>query len=443
MKHLTSIAIIAILLFAVPNAEARNNEKNRAEVLAKSRGFYKDIFMDGGISLTSRQTLPASNFLNVSMEFFASSSNDELTQTDTLLQSNIFCGSENDTNGWLLYPDGAPRFRMIYVNGGKAKKHAQSLGDEGRRRIQEFVKNGGSYLGTCAGAYIASKGSVSHKDNTAKIAKSYWKVWPGFVQSTQLLKSYTPLILEKRSPLLQYFDFGKDRKVEKVRHNGGCIAVEDNQTTFPDGSEVLARYQFNNTDKVHINKKAAIWAYKNNAQNGRVVLCGSHPEGVSEGERLELMSAMLLYAMEGNPAPQIKGILKEGEIREMNKRTEDKNPVYTRIGDRQYHHFQIEIPNGCKKATIHLDGYEDFKKFDLSLCAKYGDFAYLDSSLLKAEDKGCKKSLTIECPKSGTWFVSVFCNSSVRSITGVYGTTYIGDTSVLNGVPYKVWVEFE
>ena len=443
MRHLLTIAIIAFSLFASTNAKARSCEKNRADVLSKGRGFYKEIFMDGGISLTSRQTLPASKFLDVSIEFFASASNDELTQTDTLLQSNIFCGSEEDTNGWLLYPDGAPRFRAIYVNGGKAKKHAQSLGDEGRSRIQEFVKNGGSYLGTCAGAYIASKGSVSHKDNTAKVSTFYWTVWPGFVQNTQLRKSYTPLILEKRSPLLQYFDFGKDHKVEKVRHNGGCIAVEDSRTTFPLGSEVLARYQFSNTDEVHINKKAAIWAYKHNPQSGRVVLCGSHPEGVSEGERLELMSAMLLYAMDGNPAPQIKGTLKEGEIREMNKRTEDNNPAYTRIGDRQYHHFQIEVPRGCRKVTIHLDGYEDFKKFDLSLCSKYGEFAYLDNTLSKVDDKGCEKRLTIENPNSGTWFVSVFCNSTVRSITDTYGTTYIGDTSVLNGVPYKVWVEFE
>lgn len=60
-------------------------------------------------------------------------------------------GSPEDENGILLYPDGEPRFRMIYVNGGLATQHGRSLGEDGRQRIRDYVAAGGSYLGSCAG----------------------------------------------------------------------------------------------------------------------------------------------------------------------------------------------------------------------------------------------------------------------------------------------------
>ena len=160
MKRFIYIAILVGSLLSLSKAEAHRHEKARAEVLSRSKGFYKEVFMDGGVALTSRHFLPAARFLGVKMDYFASASTKKLTQKDTLLQMNIFCGNENDTNGWLLYPDGAPRFRMIYVNGGKSGSHARSLGEEGRARIQEYIRNGGSYVGTCAGAFIASTGAV-------------------------------------------------------------------------------------------------------------------------------------------------------------------------------------------------------------------------------------------------------------------------------------------
>ncbi len=88
-----------------------------------SQGYYKDIYMDGGIKLTSRQDLPAARRLDQSIEHFITGNDtpeSPLTLQDTIMQQKLFCGCETDLNGILLYPDGAPRFRMIYVNGGKA-----------------------------------------------------------------------------------------------------------------------------------------------------------------------------------------------------------------------------------------------------------------------------------------------------------------------------------
>lgn len=441
-KVVILLAIVVSGALLAPKAGARQREKARTEVLARSRGFYKDIFMDGGIGLTSRASLAASSFLGAPMEFFASAPKEQISAKDTLIQTNIFYGSEEDTNGWLLYPDGAPRFRVIYVNGGKANAHAKSLGKNGISRLQEYIAAGGSYVGTCAGAFFGSSGSINN-DGELRNTNSYPNLWPGYTHSTHLKKSKTTLRLEKRSPLAAYFDFGKSRCVPNVYHNGGCYAHVDAAHPLPKESEVLARYRFDNTDKVVIDNEIAIWAHKQSPTHGRVILCGSHPESITEGKRLELMSAMLLYAMEGNPAPQIKGTLTKGEVREMNKRTEENDPAHTRIGDKQYHHFRVDVPKQCKKLIIHLDGYEDVKRFDLTLCAKRGEPAFHDNTLSKNVAKSCKKTLTVENPKSGEWYVSVFCETTVSISTGKYGTQYRGKMAVLNGVPYKIWIEYE
>ena len=439
------IVVLAVALMGAFNpvsATARSKEKSRKEVLSRGRGYYKDIFMDGGVALTSRYYLPATRHLGLTIDYFASAKTEKLTQQDTLLQTKIFCGSEEDTNGWLLYPDGAPRYRVIYVNGGKSGSHARSLTERGRELLREYVANGGSYVGTCAGAYMATSGS--RRDNgSIRNANSYLALWPGYAKPTKLLKARPTLKIGKKSPLLRYFDFGGDKTVTEVYHNGGCSAYGDKDGNLPKGTEPLAYYKYEDTEKVKIDGRVSVWAYKPGEQSGRVVMCGSHPEGVAEGERLEFMSSMLLYAMDGNAKPQLKGELKAGEWREMNKRTEDESPKFTRIGDRQYHHFVIDVPRGCKRAVISLDGYEDAKKFDLTLCAKRGDFAFHDNTLHKNVARGCKKELVLERPKAGKWYVSVYCETAVTSLRGKYGSRYTGRVGVLNGVPYKISVKYE
>jgi len=49
-----------------------------------------------------------------------------------------------------------PNCRLLVMPGGRDRPYQASLGDEGARRIRQFVEQGGSYLGLCAGAYFAS-----------------------------------------------------------------------------------------------------------------------------------------------------------------------------------------------------------------------------------------------------------------------------------------------
>jgi hypothetical protein len=122
MKLKTSvISLFRVLLFSIP---VFCSYVNAVE------GYYKDLFMDGGVSLTSRESLPAADYLGLSMEYLATS--------DQLLQNSILLGNSDDTNGVLLYPDGQPRFRCIFMNGGSATYHGKSLGESGRERIRNF-----------------------------------------------------------------------------------------------------------------------------------------------------------------------------------------------------------------------------------------------------------------------------------------------------------------
>lgn len=428
-----------LLLFLLPSntLSARNQAKERDAVLAQNHGYYKELFMNGGIALTSRRTLPAADALGLKMEFYASATGEKISAVDTLTQQQIFCGYSEDSNGWLLYPDGAPRYRAIYVNGGHASTHAVSLTELGRKRIQEFVASGGSYVGTCAGAYFATAGSKRLGKDVIN-RKIYLHLWPGIMHSTHLNKSNTPLRIERKSPLLRYYDFGGDYVVDSVRHNGGGYALGEEVGALPEKTEVLARYVFKNNSKVQIDNKPAIWAYKGGENSGRAVLIGSHPEAIKRGERLELMSAALLYAMDGNAKPQVKGVLTPNQLREMCLKTEDNKPEYTRIGDRQYHHFEITVPEHCQRLVISLNGYKGEDNFDLTLCAKSKELAFAHNTPWRVETKGCNKELVIEKPKAGKWFISVYCATAVGSFVDEFGTTYTGRTDVLNGVPYSV-----
>ena len=443
MKKIFLIAALAaVVVLSNPlQVSADNRAKNRQEVLNRSRGYYKDVLMDSGVGLACRRTLPAASSLGLEMEYFETPPKKVMTEEDRIYQVNVILGTEEDTNGWLLYPDGAPRYRMVFVNGGSAKTHAKSFPKEGRDRFVEFVKNGGSYVGTCAGAYFGSAGGYSSLKHKSRNTEWFVGVWPGYAHSTNVTKTRLTLTIPKRSPLLKYYDFGGDNAVE-VYHNGGCFAYDGNAKPAPNGTESLATYRTHGTPKIDIYGRTDIWAYKANAKSGRVVLCGSHPEGAKKGERLELMSAMVLHAIDGNPIPQPKGVLKSGQVREMNKRTEDKAPEYTRIGDKQYHHFEVKVPRKCKQLKVKLAGYEGENGYDLTLCAKRGELAYKDNTSHKATSKGCDKEITIEKPKAGKWYVSVLCETTVETEVGKNGYSYVGNKGVLNGVPYKVSVEY-
>lgn len=428
-------------LFLVTSSFSYKQKKN-------SCGYYKDVFMDSGIHMIDRSDLPATRFLGLSMETFIAAPYypSELTIMDTIIQKELMCGNPWDDNGILLYPDGEPRFRMIYMNGGLATRHGNSLTQKGRDNIRKFIENGGSYVGSCAGMFLASNGVYEEGKEYAP-NKSYLSIWPGTTHHTELNDSYTSVKLSENSPLLKYYDFGGDLMIDSLRHSNGGYAYYGEGGIIPEGTEPLLRFVYDtvsiDSKTRHIHDQVCTWAYKKNEESGRVVITGSHPEGVTEGERLELMAAMMQYAMDGNGIEKIKGELVPGELREMKKSTADSDPLYTKIGDLQYHHFKVNVPANAKRLVISLKGYDKKDGFDLSLCAKAGEFAYHYNTDIKDVSQGCVKDLIIDVPQAGEWYISVRCENTVETRNGRYGTEYIKGREVLNGVPYSIKVELE
>jgi glutamine amidotransferase-like uncharacterized protein len=48
-------------------------------------------------------------------------------------------------------------YRVLIVPGGSSRTEATALGEDGRQAVRAFVSEGGTYVGICAGCYLASK----------------------------------------------------------------------------------------------------------------------------------------------------------------------------------------------------------------------------------------------------------------------------------------------
>ncbi len=408
---------------------------------ARTEGYYKDIFMDGGIGLNAYPDLPAADFLDLTLEQYSSSERTQLISIDTVLQTILMVGSPIDENGILLYPDGEPRFRMVYFNGGRALAHGRSLTEKGRQNIRDFVKNGGSYLGTCAGAFICAKGVA--RDTGYVVREDYLGIWPGWTVGTGLEQSFTGMLVEPGSPLLQYYDFGNDMKIDSVRHNGGDYAHMD--ADVPAGTEILLRFDGDTLKlKKSIHNTVSAWAWKENEKTGRVVAIGSHPERQVNGERLELMSALIRYALDGNGTTKLKAVLQNGQLREMTRTTGENDPAFTRVGDRQYHHFAVDVPEGVSEIKVELRAPEFWTdRFDMWLFADGQDFAFKSNARYKNVAHGSEKTLTVPVGKAGRYYISVFCATTVDTVQTPYGDQYCGRIDVLNGVPYTLKVSWD
>jgi hypothetical protein len=129
--------------------------------------------------------------------------------------------------------------------------------------------------------------------------------------------------------------------------------------------------------------------------------------------------------MDGNGNATVKGELVPGQVREMNKTTKDNDPAFTAVGDRQYHHFTVEIPAGTKRAEIVLKGYEGMDNFDLTLLADK------DAFQLRLHMKSADQDLVYE-------FYYLTSRKSYIRISGDGGETFTGGMYVLTSRVNKI-----
>ena len=387
-----------------------------------NQAFYKDLFLDAGIGLTYRKSLYAAKALGLTLEGITFPSDSDY-YVDAVIQNEIIAGNVIDNNGRLLYPDGEPRFKVLFVNGGSSTTHGKTIGEIGLDNMRRFVLNGGGYVGTCAGAFFVSNGYDSNANYPY-----YLNLWPALLNHTGISNEKTDMTVEDGSPLLDYYDFGGDMLIRDVRHNKGGYPAD-----LPVGTEVLAR--FSCPSFVSVDKKPCVWAYKSDNRIGRIVMESSHPEDISSGERLDLTAAMIRYAMDGCGAVRVKGYLENGRIRRMDKNTTDNLPAFTRIGDLQCHHFAVYIPENAKNVSIVLDSPGDIS-FRLMLCQD--TYAFDTTAMCKSFSYNGKAEMHFPCLDEGIWYIGVQCLTSVTSEEIEYGQVYCGRTDVLNGIPYSI-----
>ena len=377
-----------------------------------AEGFYKDLFMDGGVGLSGMKQLPAADYLNYTYEYFANNT--------VSYQTSIMIGNENDDNGVLLYPDGEPRFKVIFTNGGGPETHGESLGEEGRGRIRSFYYRGGSYTGACAGAYI-----------TTLDDDRYYKIWPGSMIEIGINMTTTGGEIPPDSPLLNYYDFGNDNYIDSIVHNNGGYA-----STLPPGTEVLLIHDKPGTG---LDDQVSCWAYKDNDTTGRIVVVSPHPENEFSGERLDFMAAIIQYAVDGFAPPSTKGPLANGEKRVMDKSTGDNDPVNTKIGDKQYHHFTIDLTGGAKDFKVTLDGDDAFA---MNLFVNKDTFAFASLADFADTSAGADKSISLDTAVPGIWYIGVECDTTVIAEKLTWGYEYSGLLEVLNGVEYTIQADW-
>jgi hypothetical protein len=350
------------------------------------QGYYKDLFVDGGTQLTGNSNSAASGVLGLSYDTMLTSSIS--TQNSTII------GSSSDSNGVLLYPDGAPRFRMVYVNGGSAGGHGRDLGTEGRSRFQDFFFNGGSYTGSCAGAYIATS-----------LLSSYFHLFPGRPTYDGSFSTTMTINFEDLAhPLVQKFmEWNGSRSATGVRFIGGPM-FWPKQSYIDIGTQYLGVVDAdNNNSQLEGSQFIVIW--KKDVNSGRMVIQIGHPEYDYNMSQRYLMASQFWYALEGQATqPKLKGKLSNDQPLSVS----GSNAV----GDKQYHRYTIDVPAGMSRLEIELYGLEH----DVDLFAHPSCPAHTNNAAFRSTNDGTdSEKIVVTNPAEGEWHISVRGFHDVRN----------------------------
>ena len=62
--------------------------------------------------------------------------------------------------------------KLIIIPGGRSLPYYYRLGDIGNQKIRAYVKNGGNYLGICAGAYYGASHTIFSKGEEIEVIKN-------------------------------------------------------------------------------------------------------------------------------------------------------------------------------------------------------------------------------------------------------------------------------
>ncbi len=165
-------------------------------------------------------------------------------------------------------------FNVVVFSGGSGSGQAEGLGEAGRNNVREFVRNGGGYMGVCAGAYLAcSNFKWSLGLLNASTVSSKWRRGKGFMDAE---------ITEAGHALL-----GDVKGTFKVRYANGPIIKPGDKPDLPAYTTItLFRSEIAENGSpvgVMVNSPAqALGTFG----KGRVFISSPHPENTPGLEHL-------------------------------------------------------------------------------------------------------------------------------------------------------------
>jgi hypothetical protein len=375
-----------------------------ADLWPRGVGLRADVFVDGGAELSKVSLAKSATLAGLTREVFFTSSGAKTRA--------VIGGNSQDTNGALLFPDGQPRFGTIYVNGGSAG-HAAVMGAAGRQAIETFYAHGGSYTGSCAGEFVASRRIPS--------------LWGGTVGNPGHTGRQTVTFTEDH-PIVDYLRAwnGGSNIVSSIPHYWGPRNSESYQ--HPEGTEFIGTITsglYRGTD--------FLVEYKRDDASGVTILSPSHPEYGRASSHTALMAAILRRAIDlSQTTPQVKGTLTLDEAVTMSGPGQ-------KVGDGQYHRFVIEVPAGLGELQLSLTGLVG----DADLFVQYAGPAHAGSYLEKSATAGnTDETITLANPPAGTYEVSVFGSHAISN--GVAYTLEVKAQVAINGaIVDAVFAELE
>lgn len=174
---------------------------------------------------------------------------------------------------------------VLIQPGGSGSGQAKALGDDGRARVKEFVKQGGGYIGICAGAYLASRSYdwSLHILDAEVIDRAHWARGTGNVEL-------------KFSPTGKDFFASKNDKAT-VYYGQGPLLAPGKDDSIPD-YEALAEYETEIHSKGGAQPgvmKGTTAAARGTFGSGRVFCFSPHPEKTDSPEARTMFSKALLW----------------------------------------------------------------------------------------------------------------------------------------------------
>jgi hypothetical protein len=165
-------------------------------------------------------------------------------------------------------------FDVAVFSGGSGSAQAEAIGEAGRNNVREYVRNGGGFVGICAGAYLAcSNFKWGLGILNASTVSSKWRRGQGFMECE---------VTEAGRKLL-----GDVKSTFKVRYHNGPIIKPAQRTDVPAYTPVsLFRSEiaeYGSPVGVMVNSPAqALGTFG----RGRVFISSPHPENTPGLEHL-------------------------------------------------------------------------------------------------------------------------------------------------------------